>query len=90
MTTIREWRNEEWERGGTARAQEDLQRMAKKIIANAEIVENIAAVCGNQDGQPFENLGRVLTCTSSLMPDTKYIIHVYGFTVENIIETVKS
>lgn len=90
MTTIREWRNEEWERGDTARTQEDLQRMAKKIISNAETIENEAAVCGKQDGQTFENLGRVLTCASSLMPNTKYIIHISGFTVEDIIEAVKS
>ena len=83
MTTIREWRNDEWETGSQARSQHDMQMMARKIISNAEKVENMPT-----PGHSEENLSRVLICTSSLLPNTKYIIHVSGFTVEDIIETI--
>lgn len=83
MTTIREWRNEEWENGRQARHQQELQMMARKIISNAEKVENMPT-----PGHSEENLSRVLICTSSLLPNTTYIIHVSGFTVEDIIEKI--
>lgn len=83
MKTIREWRNEEWETGSKARDQHELQRMARKIIANAEKVENAPT-----PGHSEVNISRVLTCTSSLLPNTEYIIHMSGFTVEDIIEII--
>lgn len=83
--TIREWRNEEWETGEKARDQFELQRMAKKIITNADSVENKPT-----PGHSREDLSRVLICKSSLLPDTEYIIHMNGFTVEDITEIIRS
>ena len=83
--TVREWRNEEWETGNKARSQFDLQYMAKKIISNAEKVENTPT-----PGHSRDDLSRCLVCTSSLLPNTEYIIHMNGFTVEDITEIVRS
>ncbi|MDE7406442.1 MAG: hypothetical protein K2M89_06190 [Clostridiales bacterium] len=83
MKRIREWRSDEWETGDKARSQRELQRMARKIITNAEKVENEPT-----PGHSEVNLGRVLICTSSLLPNTEYIIHMNGFTVEDIIEII--
>lgn len=84
MTYIREWRNEEWEHGETARDQFTLQKMARKIMENAEKVENEVTIGSSRPG-----LSRVITCTSSLLPNTEYIIHISGFTIEDIIETIR-
>ena len=83
MTTIREWRNEEWENGSKARSQEELQYMFKKIITYANNVENTPT-----PGYSNNNISRCLVCTSSLIPGTKYIIHMEGFTVEDIVEII--
>lgn len=79
--TIREWRNNEWETGSKARDQFELQRMAKQILENAEHIENTPT-----PGHSEDNLSRVYTATSSLVPNLKYIIHMNGFTVEDIVE----
>jgi len=84
MTTIREWRNEEWETGSKARTQEELNYMFKKIMSGADVIENKPT-----PGYSDCNISRCLVCTSSLIPGTKYIIHVTGFTVEDIVEIVE-
>ncbi len=84
MMTIREWRNEEWETGDKARSQEELQYMFRKIISHADVIENEPT-----PGHNTCNISRVLTCTNSLLPGTKYIIHITGFTVEDIVEIIK-
>ena len=83
MTTIREWRNEEWETGEKARSQGELQYMFRKIISSADVVENEPTT-----GHDNCNISRVLTCTNRLLPGTKYIIHITGFTVEDIVEII--
>ena len=83
-STIREWRNEEWEHGDKGRDQRELQRMAKDILANAETVENEPA-----PGYSKEDLSRCYIATSSLVSGLKYIIHMNGFTVEDIVEILQ-
>lgn len=83
--TVREWRNEEWETGNKARSQGELQRMAKQIISNAETVENKPT-----PGSSRDELSRCIVCTSSLLPNMEYIIHMSGFTVEDIVEIARS
>lgn len=85
MATIREWRNEEWETGEKARSQYELTYMMKKILANADIIENTPT-----PGSSREQLGRVIVCKASWMPNTEYIIHVNGFTVEDITEIYRT
>ena len=88
MQTIREWRNEEWESNPVkAREQSELQYMARKIIKNAESVTN-EPTPGYSDSRP--DLSRLLTCKSSLLPNVKYLIHLHGFTVEDIIEIIET
>lgn len=82
-TSIREWRNEEWETGSKARTQAELQRMARQIITNATETEDKPTPGSSGD------LSRCLVCRSDLRPNTKYIIHINGFTVEDIIEAVQ-
>lgn len=79
--TIREWRNEEWECGDKARDQHELRYMMKKIMDGADEIENEPT-----PGSSKEDLSRVIICRSSLMPEFEYIIHVTGFTVEDITE----
>lgn len=81
MTIVREWRNNAWETGEKGRDQCELQMMAKKILQAAESVTNEPT-----PGHSNENLSRVYIATSSLVPDLEYIIHMYGFTVEDITE----
>ena len=81
--TIREWRNEEWEHSEKARSQFDLQRMAKEILNKAEHIENTPT-----PGQSRPDLSRCYVCTSSLLPNTKYVIHIDGFTVQDITEII--
>ena len=80
---IRSWRNEEWDRSDKARDQHELTYMMKRIMAGADDIENIPT-----PGHSEENLSRVITCKSSLLPNTKYVIHVTGFTVEDITEII--
>lgn len=83
-STIREWRNEEWEHGDKGRDQWELQKMAKGILTNAETVKNEPT-----PGHSKEDLSRCYTATSSLVPGLKYIIHMNGFTVEDIVEILQ-
>ena len=84
MQTIREWRNEEWESDPKkARTQAELQFMARKIMKTAEMVTNDPT-----PGKSRPELSRYLTCRSTLIPNLEYIIHIEGFTVEDIIETI--
>lgn len=85
MATIREWRNEEWETGTKARDQHDLQYMAKKILAGADKITNMPT-----PGHSRDDLSRVIEARCSWMPNVRYIIHMNGFTVEDINETVWS
>lgn len=83
--SIREWRNEAWETGEKARSQEELQAMARDIIANATEIENKPT-----PGSYKDSLSRVLVCKSDMIPGTEYVIHVSGFTVSDIAEIVRS
>lgn len=85
MATIREWRNEEWETGSKARDQHELQFMAKKILAGADIITNKPT-----PGHSRDDLSRVIEARSSWLPNVRYIIHMNGFTVEDINETTWS
>ena len=80
---IREWRNEEWCHTEQGRDQAELVRMMKDIMRNADEVENEPT-----PGHSREDLSRCIVCVSSLIPNTKYVIHVSGFTVEDITEIV--
>lgn len=79
--TIREWRNEEWENGDKARDQHELVRMMRKIIDGADDIKNEPT-----PGHSRDDLSRVIVCKSSMIPGIEYIIHVNGFTVEDITE----
>lgn len=81
--TIREWRNEEWCFDAKARDQHDLQYMAKKILTGADQIENTPT-----PGHSRDDLSRCIVARCSWMPNTRYIIHMNGFTVEDINETV--
>ena len=83
-TTIRRWYNAEWDKSNNAREQYELQFMFKKIISNADIIENKPT-----PGSSRDDLSRCIRCKSILLPGTEYIIHVNGFTVEDITELVK-
>jgi len=81
MKEIREWRNNEWEHGPKGVSQNELQRMARKIILNADDFKS--------EWTPGMNeFGRVYTVKSKLCPDVKFIIHMEGTTIEDIIEIV--
>lgn len=81
MATIREWRNEEWETGPKARDQHELQYMFRKITAAADIIENKPT-----PGHSRDDLSRVIVCKASFLPNLEYVIHINGFTVEDITE----
>lgn len=81
MTVVREWRNNEWEKGSKGREQRELQYMFKKIMANADEIENKPT-----SGSSKDELSRCIICKSSIIQNIKYIIHVNGFTVEDITE----
>lgn len=81
-TAIREWCRVEFSPHYTD--QSTLQRMARDILANAEEIKN-----EETPGHSEQNISRVITATSSLLPDTTYIIHVDGFTVSNIAEIIR-
>ena len=83
--TIREWQNEEWCLNAKARDQHDLQYMAKKILSGADLIENTPT-----PGYSLDNLSRCIVARCSWMPNVRYIIHMNGFTVEDINETVWS
>lgn len=82
---IREWRNNEWEHGDKGRDQYELQRMARNILENAEQITNDPT-----PGHSRENLSRVYTAQSKLVPNLTYIIHMDGFTVQDITEIYRS
>lgn len=84
MTVIREWRNNEWEKGEKGRDQYELQYMFKKIMANADEIENEPT-----PGSNYDNLSRCIICKSSIIQNIKYVIHINGFTVEDITEIEK-
>ena len=78
---IREWSSVEFSIHYTE--QDEMQRMTKSILEHADKVDNKPTPgCSNQ------NISRVITAESSIITDTKYIIHVEGFTVNNITEIV--
>ena len=83
--TIREWRNEEWETGDKARSQSELRYMMKHIIEGADEVTNEPT-----PGHSKQDLSRVIVAKSTLLPDFEYIIHMTGFTVEDITEIHRS
>lgn len=83
--TVREWRSEEWEIGSKARDQHELQYMARKILAGADLIENTPT-----PGHSRDDLSRCIVVRCSWMPNIRYIIHMNGFTVEDIHETVWS
>lgn len=83
MTTIRRWENNEWSRTDNARTQDELQRMAKHILKYADNIEN-----KETPGSSRQELSRVYTCTSTLIPNVKYIMHLAGFEVQDITEIV--
>lgn len=85
MAAIREWRNEEWDLSPKGRDQHDLRRMYKKIMDGADIVENKPT-----PGHSREDLSRVIVAKSSLLPNFEYVIHVSGFTVEDITEIYRT
>lgn len=81
--TIREWSNVDFSLHHTD--QEELQRMTKKILENADKIENKPT-----PGHSTQSLSRVIIATSTVLSDTQYIIHVNGFEVSNITEIVQS
>ena len=83
--TVREWQNEEWCFNKKARNQHDLQYMAKKILSGADQVENTPT-----PGHSRDELSRCIVARCSWMPNVRYIIHMNGFTVEDINETIWS
>lgn len=84
MTVIREWRNNEWEKSSKGREQSELQFMFKKIMENADDIENKPT-----PGSNYDDLSRCIICKSSIIQNIKYVIHVNGFTVEDITEIEK-
>lgn len=80
-TTIREWSNVSFSIHATE--QWEMQRMAKDILSNADHIEN-----KETPGHSDQNLSRVITATSDLITNTKYVIHIDGFTVTNITELI--
>lgn len=85
MTTVREWRNEAWCHGKEARDQRELSFMFRKIMEGADSITNEPT-----PGCSRDELSRVIRCKSSMIPNTEYIIHVNGFTVEDITELVRT
>lgn len=83
--TITEWRNEAWETGSRARDQHDLRYMMKKILDGADEIENQPT-----PGHSRYDGSRVIVARCSLLPNVEYIIHVTGFTVEDIVERIKN
>lgn len=81
--TFREWRNNEWEKGPKGRDQWDLKYMLRKILDGADLIEN-----NPTPGASDTELSRCIVATSKLLPNTKFIIHVSGFTIEDISEMV--
>lgn len=83
MTTIRRWENEEWSRTDNARTQEELTAMAKDILKYANSIDSKPT-----PGSSRPDLSRVYTCTSTLVANVKYIMHIDGFKVQDITEIV--
>lgn len=81
MAVIREWRSDEWETGPKARDQRELQFMFRKIMAGSDDIENTPT-----PGHSREDLSRVIVAKHTALPGVKYVIHVSGFTVEDITE----
>ena len=79
---IREWSNVSFSIHYTE--QEEMQRMAKQILSNADCIEN-----KETPGYSCVSLSRVITATSNLIKGTKYVIHIEGFTVTHITECVQ-
>lgn len=82
MTSIREWSSVEWANHYTD--QEELKRMVKAILENADDIENKPT-----PGCSEQNLSRVIIAKSSIITGTKYVIHTYGFRVTDITEIVQ-
>lgn len=83
VTRIREWSDVEFSIHHTDH--DEMQRMAKHILANADTITNEPT-----PGHSDQNLSRVITAKSSIFPGTEYIIHTYGFRVEHITEIVEA
>lgn len=81
MATIREWRNSEWAADDKGRDQSELRFMLRKILAGADDIEDKPT-----PGHSREDLSRVIIARSSALPALEYVIHVSGFTVEDITE----
>lgn len=77
---IRRWENAEWSFHHPT-SQWELQRMARAIFSQAEHIED-----QETPGHSSQDLSRVYTVTSSLLPDLEYIIHIDGFKVQDICE----
>lgn len=85
MATIREWRNEEWDSTDKRRNQYELAYMYKRIMANADKVENKPT-----PGHCRADISRVIIAKCSFMPNFEYIIHTAGFTIEDIVEIYRT
>lgn len=85
MAIIRRWCSEEWDKSNEARDQAELVRMFKKIMQNADEVTNEPT-----PGNSNQDLSRVIVAKSSILPNVDYVIHMNGFTVEDITELVRS
>lgn len=81
MATIREWRSNDWDKSNKGRDQWELKRMAKEILTDADDIEDTPT-----PGHSKDELSRVMVAKSSIFPNRKYIIHVNGFTVNDITE----
>jgi len=77
---VRHWENDEWSYNHPT-SQWELQRMARAIFSQAEHIED-----QETPGHSTQDLSRVYTVTSSLLPDLEYIIHMDGFKVQDITE----
>lgn len=83
MSTIRRWENEEWSHTDYARTQEELTMMAKDILKYANNIDSKPT-----PGSSRPDISRVYTCTSTLVANVKYVLHIDGFKVQDITEIV--
>ena len=80
MATITRWENKDWSNHHPT-DQDELIRIFKQIMRNADIVEKeVTPGYGNQSSV----LSRCISASCSWMPETEYIIHVDGTTIEDI------
>ena len=80
MATITRWENKEWSNMHPT-TQEVLIRIYKQIMRNADMVkkEVTPGYCAASSV-----LSRCITASCSWLPETEYIIHVDGTTIEDI------